>query len=163
MKQKEFKISSIAIECNDLDEQKTIVKSLLNDLISENLINISSKIKKAINSLKYNQKKLFLTDIATPIPRVYYALDFEIIDLKNRSDSLVLGSIVMCTGIDLEMNRVLLGTWFKENSCKNEYEFWFNICEEIKRTGVKSLYFKLAVDSSLLGEAINKVFDKSEH
>lgn len=162
MKQQEFKISSIAIECTDLEEQKVIVRALLNDLITENLLKITNKIKRSICSTKAKQKKLFHDITITQIPRIYYALDFEIIDIKHRNDSLILGSIVICTGMDLEMNKTHLGTWFKENSNNNEYEFWLKICEEIKDSGVKSLYFKLAVDNPWLGEAINKVFEKSE-
>lgn len=156
-KTKEYYSSQNEASFEELEETKAIIRDLLRDLTHNTMKEFLSKTKNLINDLNTYNGDTLLNSGNNSFAKVYYAVHFEAINLSSNNDKLSNVNIYIGLGIDLEMQKTVLGFWLK-NENENGYQFWLRVCEQIKNSGVESICVKGCDNFYWLNEAMNKVF-----
>lgn len=136
-------------------ESNTIIQDLLESVRQETYEDLIQKIELLVKDLSINNGP-DLSNSTTPT-YCYYAIHFEDINLslshkKHNSDTIYIGF-----GLDLEMQRTVLGYWLKKHS-ESPYHFWCRVCNELKASGITSVEMTEFNEQYWLTEAMNQIF-----
>ncbi len=97
--------------------------------------------------------QLYNTSVHQQANKDFYSILFE--ELVFSSDPAK--KIYIGFGLDTEMQKTILGSWFKDPEESN-YHFWLRVCKDIKGSGVESIKLKDNNNFYWLTEAMSRVF-----
>ncbi len=140
----------------ELEENKIIIEDLLKDVRQQTLEDLTHHIEILVKDLNiYHCDRPINEDYRTKSDS-YYAIHFENINLNLTHKDLD-SIIYIGFGLDLNMQRNVLGFWLKKNS-ENPYKFWIKVCEQLKDSGINSIEVQDYNKQYWLNEAMNQVF-----
>jgi len=140
----------------DLQETKLIVGDLLKDLSRNTIQDLVKQVSSLVNSLNLYNKDFLVHSAKKEMGESYYALQFEALNFTSMSYTGT--TVYIGLGIDLEMQRKVLGFWLKQET-ENSYDFWLRVCQELRGLGIRSVEIKYCSEFYWLSEAMDKVFD----
>ncbi len=153
----EFDSMEIKSQFSGLEETKTIIRALLKDAAQNALRGFFNQAMVLVNDLNTHAQESQPSLQRIRMDKVYYAVHFEVIDFTCSNSDFDKTTIYIALGIDLEMQKKVLGYWIKSSS-ENTYEFWLKVCKELKRSGIQSIHIKSLDNIYWLTQAMNQVF-----
>ncbi len=158
MKDKQiFKYSKKPANNSEFEENKIIVEDLLKSLRHKTLEDLVHKIEILIKDLNTYHYDWPINAVKNTETESYYAIHFENLDLSIVSKELDNVTIYIGFGLDLNMQRTVLGFWLKRES-DNPYKFWLKVCQQLKDSRIHSVEFKEHCNQYWLTEAMHQVF-----
>lgn len=153
----QFNLIEIKSQISGLEETKSVIKDLLNDTAQNALREFLSQASTLVNDLNIQTQESQPRLQRMIMDKVYYAVSFEAIDFNCSNNDFDKTTIYVGLGIDLEMQKKVLGYWMKSSS-ENTYEFWLKVCKELKQSGIQSIHIKSIDNIYWLTKAMNLVF-----
>ena len=155
--QNEFDTFEIKSQISELDQTRNILKGLLENLTQNTLNDFFDQTVSLVNDLNSDARESLRYQSRIEFDKVYYAVHFEAIELNSSNKDFDKTIIYIGLGLDLDMQRKILGYWIKTNS-ENTYDFWLRVCKELKRSGISSIHIKSLDNIYWLTKAMNVVF-----
>lgn len=153
----EFDSIEIKSQISGLEETQTIIRDLLKETAHHALTEFLNQANSLVNDLNLQTQESQPHLQRMVMDKVYYAVHFEAIDLNSTDSDFGKTTIYIALGIDLEMQKKVLGYWIKSSS-ENTYEFWLKVCKELKQSGIQSIHIKSLDNIYWLTKAMNLVF-----
>lgn len=156
-KTKEYYASCNEAEFEELEETKAIVRDLLRDLTFNTMKDFLGRTKTLISDLNTDTGDVLIHTNKHSLSKAFYAVHFEAINLNVSNVQLADATIYIGLGIDLEMQKTVLGFWLKQEQ-ENGYQFWLRVCGQLKDSGIETISIRSFDNFYWLNEAMNKVF-----
>ncbi len=153
----EFDSIEIKSQISGLEETKVIVKDLLKDTAGNALAEFLDQTRALVNDLNNHTQESQPRLQRIIMDKIYYAVHFEAIDFNWNNNDFDKATIYIALGIDLEMQKKVLGYWIKSSS-GNSFEFWLKVCKELKQSGIQSIHIKSLDNIYWLTKAMNLIF-----
>ncbi len=140
----------------ELEENKIIIEDLLKSLRHKTLKDFVNNIEILIKDLNISQTSGAQQTSKQSITDTYYAVHFETVNFRLNTETENV-TVYIGFGLNLEMERTVLGFWLKRNS-ENSYKFWLKVCQELKDAGINNIEIREYNNQYWLSEAMTQVF-----
>lgn len=152
-----FKSNKKTINNSQIKNDQIIIESLLKTIRHKTYEDFISKVEILVKDLSIDNNNDLISPFRLGQPRSYYAIHFDSINLNTLSKELDSSIIYVGFGLDLNMQRTVLGFWIQAGS-ETPYKFWTKVCKELKDSGIHSVEIKENHQQYWLSEAMRQVF-----
>ena len=152
-----FKQINQSTNNSEFEENKIIVEDLLQSLRHKTLEDFIHQVEILVKDLNIYHCDRPINAVPKNSTELYYAIHFETLDLSTINKDLDSITVYIGLGLDLDMQRKVLGFWLKRTS-DNPYKFWLKVCQQLKDSGILSIEIKEYHNQYWLTEAMNQIF-----